>query len=220
VAADLSAVEHLADRVVALHPGRRVRVGVDGVDGAGKTTLAAALAEAVRGRGRTAVHVSEDGFHRPATGRHARGRDDPEGFYRDSYDDDALLRELLRPFGPGGDGRYADAVHDVVTDRPVPPVRRTAAPDEVLVLDGIFLQRAALEGCFDLVVLLDVPWAETYRRMALRDGCPPDPDHPANRRYRQGQQLYLDERDPVAGADVVLAPGADGGWQVVGDGAG
>jgi len=212
VAAGVSAVEALADRVTAVHSDRRVRVGVDGVDGAGKTTLAEHLAGLVRGLGRPAVVVGEDGFHRPAAERWARGRHDPEGFYRDSYDDAALLARLLQPFGPGGEGRYVPAVHDVATDRAAAAAPRTAATDEVLVVDGIFLQRPALEGCFDLVVFLEVPWTQTYRRMARRDGCPPDPDHPANRRYRQGQQLYLDDRDPAATADVVLRPGADGGW--------
>ena len=32
--------------------------------------------------------------------------------------------------------------------------------------------------------------------MALRDGTDPDPDAPSNARYRQGQELYLDEADP------------------------
>lgn len=195
----------LVAQVLALHPGRRCRVGIDGVDGAGKTTLAAALAAAVRAAGRPAVQVSEDGFHRPAAQRHARGRHDPEGFYRDSYDDDALLRHLLGPFGPGGGGRHLTAVHDVASDRPVAPSWRQAAEDEVLVLDGIFLQRSGLDGALDLVVFLDVPFGETFRRMAGRDGCDPDPDHPANRRYRRGQQLYLDERHPARRAHVVVA---------------
>lgn len=204
----------LVARVTALRPGSRCRVGIDGVDGSGKTTLATALATAVSTRGRPAVAVSEDGFHRPAVERHARGRHDPEGFYRDSYDDHALVTQLLSPFGRGGDGRYLAGVRDVAVDRPLPHLWQQAAADEVLVVDGIFLQRAALDGAFDLVVFLDVPFAETFRRMAVRDGCDPDPEHPANRRYRVGQQLYLDERDPAARADLVITwrrPSVPGG---------
>ena len=46
--------------------------------------------------------------------------------------------------------------------------------------------------------------AETFARMAVRDGCPADPDHPANARYRDGQLLYLTETDPAARADLVV----------------
>ncbi len=155
--------------------------------------------------------MSEDGSHRPAAERHARGREDPEGFYRDSDEDEALVASLLAPFAPDGDGRYVAAAHDVETDRRLPHRWRQAADDEVLVVDGIFLQRPGLDGRFDLVVFIDVPFAETFRRMAVRDGWPADPDHPANRRHRAGQQLYLDERDPAGRADVVTtwpwAPG-------------
>lgn len=127
-----------------------------------------------------------------------------EGFYRDSYDDDALVRGLLVPVGPIGDGWYRTASLDLATDRPVAPAPVQASVDEVLVLDGLFLQRPSVRVHLDAVVFLDVPFSTTYRRMSLRDGCDPDPDHPANRRYRQGQQLYLDKRRPADRADLVV----------------
>lgn len=127
-----------------------------------------------------------------------------EGFYRDSYDDDALVRDLLVPVGPGGDGWYRTASLDLATDRPVAPAPVQASADEVLVLDGLFLQRPAVREHLDAVVFLDVPFTTTYERMAVRDGCDPDPGHPANRRYRQGQQLYLDEHRPHRTADLVV----------------
>jgi uridine kinase len=187
----------------AAGPGR-FRLGVDGVDGAGKTTFGRALAAALGVAGRPATSVPADRFLHPRAVRHARGRHDPLGFYRDSYDDAALVRDLLVPFGPGGDGWYRTASLDLATDRPVAPEPVRAADDEVLVLDGLFLQRPAVRARLDAVVFLDVPFATTYRRMAERDGCDPDPEHPANRRYRLGQQLYLDEHRPAEVADLVV----------------
>jgi uridine kinase len=194
----------LASVAALVPPTGRWRVGVDGVDGAGKSVFASGLAAVLRERGREVVHASADDVLNPRGVRYRRGRDDPEGFYRDSVDTAALLRELLEPFGPAGTGSHRRRVHDLATDRPVDTSRTSAGPHAVLVLDGIFLQAPALTGALDLVVFLRASFAATYARMAVRDGCPPDPDHPANRRYRQGQQLYLDEIAPADRADVLV----------------
>lgn len=189
------------------HPtsqGRPVLVGVDGVDGAGKTVLADELAAALRAAGRTVVRASVDGFHRPRAERYARGRTSPEGFYRDSYDLDALRHHLLEPFGPGGSRRYRTAVRDVATDQPADVPEQTAPDDAVLVVDGIFLHRSALACAWDFSVFVDVPFETTFARMAVRDGCPADPGDPANARYRDGQLLYLDEVGPADRATVVV----------------
>ena len=72
----------------------------------------------------------------------------------------------------------------------------------MLVVDGIFLHRDELVDWWDISVFLDVPFAETFRRMAVRDGCPPDPTDPANARYLEGQRLYLAQCAPQQRADV------------------
>ena len=64
--------------------GDCVRVGVDGVDGAGKTVFAGELASALAALGRPVVHVSADDRHQVRALRHARGRHSPEGFWQDS----------------------------------------------------------------------------------------------------------------------------------------
>lgn len=56
----------------------------------------------------------------------------------------------------------------------------------------------------DLAVRLEVPAAERFRRMAVRDGCPPDPDHPDNRRYLLGQELYERAGHSAGRADLLV----------------
>jgi uridine kinase len=191
----------LADLIAG---GVVARVGVDGVDGAGKTTFADDLAPLLAARGVPVVRASADGFHRPRADRYRRGRDDPDGYYLDAFDHGRLRAELLDPLGPGGDRRYRTAVHDLRTDAALDLPQRTAPPDAVLVVDGVFLQRPELAGCFELVVRLDAPFEATYARMARRDASPSDPGHPANRRYLLAQQRYLRECSPRERADVVV----------------
>lgn len=180
------------------------RVGIDGVDGAGKTTFADRLAQVLEAIGVTVIRAGIDGFHQPKAARYARGIDSPEGFYRDSYDLAALKRELLDPLAPGGSGQFRRAVFDVKSDKPVERPRETAPRSGVLLFDGIFLHRPELKGAFDLTVFLDVPFEESYRRMAKRDGSDPNPRSPLNRRYVLGQKLYLDDCVPQTRASILV----------------
>lgn len=80
----VTVVDRIADCLDA-QPKRGLLVGVDGVDGVGKTTFADELGDALRARGREVVRSSADGFHHPRSVRYRLGRSSPEGFYRDSY---------------------------------------------------------------------------------------------------------------------------------------
>ncbi len=107
-----------------------VRVGIDGVDGSGKTWFADELADVVRGCGKEVVRVSIDGFHRSRAERYVKGARSPEGFYQDSYDYDRFRADVLDPpFGPPGRGRvYRHTAHDVATDAYLDVEPRRAGP--------------------------------------------------------------------------------------------
>lgn len=196
-----SIVRQFADLIVGLSAGHRIIVAIDGVDGAGKTTLANALAAGLAGR-RPVVRASVDDFHRPAAERWARGRDSPEGFFRDSFDYDGLAKALLDPFRTGG--KILTAIHDVVADAPRSVSAGVPAPDAVLILDGIFLHRAELVDRWDLSIYLDVDFPVSIPRGAQRGFGDRDPSAPSNQRYIEGQRLYLAEADPAACATIVV----------------
>jgi uridine kinase len=198
----------LRDRVRRQSPAGRVIVAVDGLDGAGKTVFADGLAEVFAETGDAVFRAGIDGFHRPRIERYARGRRSPEGFYLDSYDYPTFRRVLIDPFRDGAQTAAATgfqlAAFDVVRDAAVESQWVTAPLDAVLVVDGIFLHRPQLRHLWDWSVWLDVPFEMAFARMALRDGSDPDPDAPANARYRQGQELYLDEARPREAASVIV----------------
>lgn len=197
-----AAIRALADGIVALRPGRRIAVAIDGVDGAGKTVLADELGEVI-GAQRPVLRVSIDGFHRPSAERHARGSG-PESFYEDSYDYEAFTRAVIEPFRRGDP--VTPAVNDVENDRRivVPPVAVGASA--VLLVDGIFLQRAELVDVWDASVFVDVPFEVSVPRGNARFGAghDPEPDAEANRRYVGGQRLYLAECRPSERATWVF----------------
>ena len=197
-------IETLAGEIVALERPHPTRVGIDGVDGAGKTTFADELVEPIRRRGRSVIRASVDCFHQPRALRYARGRDSPEGYFRDSFDYERVGACLLDPLGPGGSLHYRIAAFDHRTDSPVESPLELAEPNAILLFDGIFLHRPELVDAWDLSVFLATTFRVTIARGALRDGGSPDVDHPANRRYVEGQTLYLRECDPRARATIVI----------------
>jgi uridine kinase len=200
-AAVLNAVAERIQRQVA---GGVLRVGIDGVDGAGKTTFADKLATALADRQLHVIRSSIDGFHNPRSIRYARGRDSAEGFYRDSFNLTLFRSLLLDPLSPGGTGRYRRAAFDHRTDSAVDLPYESAPAGAILVVDGIFLHRPELRDYWDISVFLDVPFSQSFPRMAVRDGSDPDPEAAANQRYRGGQLLYFAECDPRTSATVLI----------------
>ncbi|MDF2576420.1 MAG: tmk 1 [Agromyces sp.] len=198
----------LRDRVRRQNAGGRVIVAVDGLDGAGKTVFADGLAEVFAETGDAVFRAGIDGFHRPRSERYLRGRNSPEGFYRDSFDYATFRRVLIDPFRDGaqtaGTTGFQLAAFDVVRDAPVESQWVTAPLDAVLVVDGIFLHRPELRDLWDWSIWLDVPVDMTFARMALRDGSDPDPEAPSNARYRQGQEIYRREARPREAASVIV----------------
>lgn len=222
-----SVLEHLADAVAAVRRAHPARVAVDGIDAAGKSTLADDLAGLVAARGFPVVRASIDDFHRPRLERYRLGRESPEGYYRDSFDLAALRRVLLDPLGPGGDRRYRVAVFDESSDLPVEAPEHHADPDAVLLFDGVFLLRPELEDCWDLVVFVECAPETALARAVERDlprtgGSPEAVIGRYRSRYLPGQDLYLAECRPRERADflvinddpdhpVVAGPSLEGG---------
>ncbi|MDL2344881.1 uridine kinase [Deinococcus sp. MIMF12] len=199
-------LHRLSDRLDTQPAAPVLRVAVDGPDGAGKTTFADELAEVLRGRGRSVLRASLDGFHAPRAVRYRRGRTSPEGFYRDSYDLAGVRSALLDPLGPGGSGRYRTAIFDHTTDSPVDTPELEALPGSLLIVDGLFLHRPELRDVWDDSVFLRVPFGVSVPRGAARGPGygSPDPHAESNRRYVEGNRLYFREADPERQAGVVV----------------
>lgn len=200
-------VSSLVEKVLQARAGRDFwKVGVDGVDGAGKTWLADELAQEIEARAVPCVRLTLDGFHNPRPHRYRRGPDSPEGFFRDSYDYDQFRELVLKPLSPGGNGLYIPAIYDVQQEQPVTPSPRQATAESVVVVDGIFLHRDELAAHWDYSIWLEVPFDVSIPRGAARGygfGSN-DPHAASNRRYVEGQRLYINEAKPATRASAVV----------------
>ena len=95
---------------------------------------------------------------------------------------------------------------DYRTDSEVETPFETAEPDAILLFDGVFLHRAELISYWDMSLFLDAPFEVTVARMAGRDESSPDVNAPENRRYVEGQQLYLRTCEPRRAATMAAIP--------------
>lgn len=198
----------LAGWIVSRRTSHPVRVAIDGVDAAGKTTFADELAPHVAALGRPVIRASVDGFHNPRQMRYAQGSLSPFGFYRDSFNYRELKKYLLDPLGEDGSRIYRSALFDVRAETVASTNERQAPLDAILLFDGIFLCRPELRSAWDSVVLLDV-----NREVAISRGIARDAPHCGGieaarvryqERYCPGQDLYFAESRPKDIADIII----------------
>ena len=174
-------LEDLGDALAAVDVGRVMRVGIDGVDGAGKTGLAEEVAQLLTSRGRPCVRVSLDQFERPAEERYARGEFSPEGYYLDAFELERFRAHVLSVEAP---------------------------PNAVLVCDGVFMQRPELAELWDVTVFVDADLDVAARRGAERNLVWFDSLDETHERYRirymPAHQRYIEEQRPHERADFVF----------------
>lgn len=179
-------------------------MAIDGVDGAGKTVFGDEISRFLEPSGRQVIRASVDSFHNPRSIRYKLGASSPEGFFRDSYNYEALVARLLKPLGSHGTRHFYRAAFDHRTDKAILPAEEYAESDAILVFDGIFLHRPELKAYWDFSIFLDVDFDVSIPRGAQRGEGSADPWAPSNRRYIEGQKIYLSECNPKLYATAVI----------------
>jgi len=202
------AIQTVKDSIVAAMGLRPFRVGIDGVDCAGKTALANELAAALREDGTVVIRASIDDFHQPRAIRYRQGRGSPLGYYEDSFDVTAVCANLLVPLGAAGDGWYRTAVFDHHTDQPLDSTWQRAPDSCVLLFDGIFLHRPELLPHLDFTLFVAADFAVTIARAFERDRplfqSVEEVKQMYELRYIPGQQLYFAACRPLEKANVIF----------------
>jgi uridine kinase len=165
-------VERLVARIAELPPPRRI--AVDGVDAAGKTTLANRLAAGIGG----GTRISADDFLRPAEERYRQGRESAQGFYDDSFDHERLRASVL---AAPGDPVIVDGIFFFRPD-----------------LDDLWTFRIFVH------IELEESIRRGARRDADKLGSVEEAERLYRVRYAPGQRLYLDSLRPAERADAIV----------------
>jgi uridine kinase len=198
----------LAGWIAELGPGR-LRVAVDGLTGAGKTSFGHELAAALRGLGRPTMRASMDDFKHPwgHAREHGYDRVTGEGYYRNAYDFRSARDLLLAPAGPSGSGVVVLCGVDPLTGEDHRDKRVSTPAGAILVVDSVFAFRAEYNDCWEYRIWLEVEPEIALCRGVSRDSAAEGFEEAArlhHERYRVSEMIYLAEVRPQALADVIV----------------
>jgi uridine kinase len=187
---------------------RRLRVAIDGLTAAGKTSLGHELARGLANRGRPVLRASLDDFKRPWSERHLYDRLSGEGYYRNAFDLQAACSLLLEPSDPSAEGIIALCSIDPITQIDHAAVKTVMPRDGVLIVDGAFAYRPEINHYWDLRIWVDID-AELsvlrgIERDAAMDGSAAAAEALHRDRYLVGELLYQEEVDPRSFVEVIV----------------
>jgi uridine kinase len=198
-------LEQVAGRIRESGVGR-LRVGIDGLTAAGKTSFGHELAQRISRAGRPVLRASLDDFKKPWRDRHLYDRESGEGYYRNAFDYAAVRRLLLEPAGAAGSGDCSLCSIDPLTQIDHSSEITPAAADAVLIVDGVFAFRPEINDHWDYRIWLHVDQETSLQRGARRDrdwaGSAAEAVH--RDRYLVAERIYIAEVDPIRLVDVVI----------------
>lgn len=172
----------VAFTTAALAAGSGTRwVGIDGLGGSGKTTLADAIAAALPG----AVVVHNDDFARP---------DLPQ------WDRERFVRQVVAPLRSGRPGRYQRWDFDADRGAEWHQVPRGVP----VIVEGVSATDERLPVPWDLTIWIEVPAQVRRARIAERDG--PARHQRWVRDWIPSEQAYVAAQRPQDRADLVYRP--------------
>jgi uridine kinase len=199
----------LAAEIARVKRDRALLVGIDGIDAAGKTTLACELVPPLEALQRHVVRASLDGFHNPRRHRLARGEFSPEGYFHDSFDYGFLVERFIKPAKAARHRtKLRAATFDAGTDREVSDISVEIHARSIVLFDGIFLFRPELVSFWDYRIFVEIGFDTSLARGIARDAASMGGEAAARerylRRYIPGQRLYFEAARPVELADAVV----------------
>ena len=160
----------IAEQIKALHdPERTLIVGIDGLGGAGKSTVSEALYKLLGEENVTVTLLHIDDFIHPRSVRYNADYPEWECYYDLQWRYDYLLSQIIAPIKSGIDLKCDVELYDKDNDTYL--LNEINIPvGSVVIIEGVFLQRKELENMFDYIIYIDIPEEVRLQRVLERDG--------------------------------------------------
>lgn len=197
----------IIDKIKALNAKeKRVIVGIDGLGGAGKSTVSEDIKDTLEQDGIPVLLLHIDDFIHPRAVRYNGNYEEWECYYNLQWRYDYLIENVLSPIKENEDFSTSielyDKDNDTYTSQEI-----TVSDGSVVIIEGIFLQRPELDGVFNYMIYIDVPEEERLMRVLKRDGYIGDEkqiEEKYNNRYFPAERYYASRYQPSEKADTVI----------------
>ena len=179
-------------------------VALDGLSGAGKTTIAEEAGKELTRFDCKPLIIYIDNYIEAREKRYDTGRKEWEEYYYLQWDTEKLVRDLFKPLYGGEQLIKLDFY-----DAPADSHKRqelNVSPNQIVLVEGIFLQREEWKHYFDFTVFIDCPRELRYQRVLERDSYIGNLQARLDKyenRYWRGEIHYLETEKPMDNADLV-----------------
>ncbi|SES30947.1 kinase [Psychrobacillus sp. OK032] len=180
-------------------------IGIDGLGGAGKTTITETITKELTFAGQKVLVIHIDDLIEEREKRYNTGHSEWYEYFWLQWDVQGIKEKLfeavheklnhlhLKFYDKDNDRCYMENIN--------------IEQCNVILIEGIFLQRREWKGFFDYLIYLDCPKNVRSERVLQRDtyiGNINERLKKYERRYWTGEDYYLKEINPIQSADIVL----------------
>lgn len=206
---EMEVFEMLKNRIIEIQQQKQkaARVGINGIEGTGKTVFCEKLTQYLVEHKLDAIQVSIDGYHNTKEIRYRQGRDSAKGYYEDGYCEKEFVEKVLKS-SQTENPSYVASIHDLETDEildlePIPLSNKT-----ILLTDGSYLFKEIYAEYWDLKIYLKTDFETASKRGIHRDSAQLGGFEKAKEkyenRYHLASKMYIEENNPESKADFII----------------
>lgn len=185
--------------------GKTLLAGIDGLGGAGKSTITEEAAKLLEAEGIHTEIFHIDDFIHPKAIRYNDDYPQWEQYYYLQWRYDHYINAVVKPSRENVTAPPVE-LYDKENDKYIVDMRSIPS-GSIVITEGIFLQREELKGCFDCMIYIDVPEEERLSRVLRRDGYIGDENairEKYEKRYFPAERFYAEKYSPEKNADMVI----------------
>jgi HAD superfamily hydrolase (TIGR01549 family) len=176
-------------------------IGINGIDGSGKTKFAESLEKFLISRNYETQAIHLDDFHNPRALRYA-GENQIENYFNRSFNFNLVIEKLLAPLRKKSSFSTRLTLLDLSTDKYDIEKEYSYNHNTIVIFEGVFLFRKELAPYIDYKIFLDIPFEESLKRASARDS--EEIFNKYESKYLPAQVRYLEEYPPREMADMVI----------------
>ncbi|MEO8516893.1 MAG: hypothetical protein ABI426_09115 [Flavobacterium sp.] len=201
--------EILKNRITTIQQKKQkvVRVGINGIEGTGKTVFCEKLTHYLVENNLEAIQVSIDGYHNTKEIRYKQGRNSAKGYYEDGYCEKEFVDKVLQS-SQTENPSYVTMVHDLETDEIANLEPTTLSNKAIVLTDGAYLFKEIYTPHWDLKIYLKTDFETASKRGINRDlvllGGFENAKEKYENRYHLASKMYIEENNPENKADFII----------------